>query len=39
MDNKFAPKWNEPYKIKEVLDNRAYKFETLDQGSFLALGT
>jgi len=30
MDNKFAPKWSGPYRIKEVIGNKAYQL--LDGG-------
>ena len=30
IDNKLAPKWTGPYRVKEVLGKGAYKLETLD---------
>jgi len=32
LDNKLAPKWSEPYRIKGVIGNGAYRLETLDAG-------
>ena len=30
IENKMAPKWTRPYRVKEVLGKGAYKLETLD---------
>jgi len=30
MDSKLAPKWTGPYRVKQVLGERAYKLETLE---------
>ena len=30
MDNKLAPKWTGPYRIKEVVGGGVYTLETLD---------
>jgi len=35
MDSKLAPKWTRPYRIKEVLGERAYKLETLEGNEIL----
>jgi len=32
LDNKLAPKWSRPYRIREVIGNEAYCLKTLDGG-------
>jgi len=33
LENKLSPKWNGPFRVIEVLENGAYKLETLEGGT------
>jgi len=33
LENKLSPKWTGPFRVMEVLGNRAYRLETLEGGA------
>ncbi|XP_068486656.1 uncharacterized protein [Phaseolus vulgaris] len=33
LENKLSPKWTDPFRIVEALENGAYRLETLDGGA------